>query len=147
MDMNKAFFLRKEDRSPRWHVVSAKGKVLGRLATEVADMLRGKDRPTFTAHADGGDYVVVTDCELVELTGDKWDSKIYQRYSGYKSGLKETTARQMLVKHPEDIITKAVKGMLPKNKLNRQVIKKLKVYVGSEHPHAAQVATYGMEAK
>ncbi|MBM3894078.1 50S ribosomal protein L13 [Candidatus Dependentiae bacterium] len=139
--MNKAFFLHKEDRAPRWHVLSAKGKVLGRLATEIADLLRGKGKPEFTAHTDSGDYVVVTDCEAVDLTGNKWEGKTYSRYSGYKSGLKVETARQVLAKRPTDLVYKAVKGMLPKNKLSDQVLSKLRVYVGGEHPHIAQVGT------
>lgn len=141
MDMNRAFFLRNEDRAPRWHVLSAKGKVLGRLATEIADLLRGKGKPTYTAHTDSGDYVIVTDCEGIELTGDKWDGKTYVRYSGYKSGLKTQTARELFKKDPTELVLKAVKGMLPKNKLNDQVIKKLRAYAGSAHPHFAQINT------
>jgi large subunit ribosomal protein L13 len=139
VDMNKAFFLHVEDRDPRWHVLSAKGKVLGRLATIVADLLRGKGKPTFTSHTDSGDYVIVTDCADVDLTGNKWEDKTYVRYSGYKSGLKTRTARELHAKDPAELIYQAVKGMLPKNKLNRQVIKKLRAYAGSEHPHIAQM--------
>lgn len=139
VDMNKTFFLHREDRAPQWHVVSAKGKVLGRLATEIADILRGKDRPTYTSHTDGGDYVIVLDCADVALTGDKWDGKVYKRYSGYKSGLKITTARELHAKDPAELIYKAVKGMLPKNKLSDDIIKKLRAYAGSEHPHLAQM--------
>ena len=137
--MNKAFFLHREDRDPKWHVLSAKGKVLGRLATEVADLLRGKKKPIYTAHTDSGDYVIVTDCAEVALTGDKWDGKVYKRYSGYKSGLTVTTAREMHKKDPAELIYKAVRGMLPKNKLNADVLKKLRAYAGSEHPHLAQM--------
>lgn len=139
MDMNKAFFLHREDRAPKWHVLSAKGKVLGRLATEVADLLRGKKLPTYTAHTDSGDYVIVTDCAGIELTGDKWDGKVYKRYSGYKSGLTVTTARELYAKDPAELIYKAVKGMLPKNKLSDDIVKKLRAYAGSEHPHLAQM--------
>jgi large subunit ribosomal protein L13 len=141
MDMNRAFFLHKEDRAPKWHVLSAKGKVLGRLATEVADLLRGKGKPEFTAHTDSGDYVVVTDCEAVDLTGNKWEDKTYARYTGYKSGLRVETARQLLAKRPTDLVYKAVKGMLPKNKLSDDVLSKLRVYAGPSHPHVAQVGT------
>ncbi len=141
MDMNRAFFLRKEDRAPQWHVLSAKGMVLGRLATQVADLLRGKGKASFTAHTDSGDYVVVTDCSGIELTGDKWDGKTYVRYSGYKSGLKTQTARQLFDKDPSELVYRAVKGMLPKNKLSDQILKKLRVYADAAHPHFAQVHT------
>jgi large subunit ribosomal protein L13 len=139
MDMNKAFFLRNEDRAPEWRHIDAKGLVLGRLATQVAVALRGKDRPQFTAHIDSGDYVVITNCDKIVLTGDKWDGKIYKSYSGWKSGLKELTARQVFEREPERLIRSAVKGMLPKGPLGRQLLKKLRVYVGEAHPHAAQV--------
>jgi large subunit ribosomal protein L13 len=141
MDMNKSFVLRKEDREPKWRLIDASGKVLGRLSTEIADALRGKDRPEYTPHTDAGDYVVVINCEKVKLTGDKWDSKEYTSYSGWMSGLKVRTAREMLVKKPEEIIKHSVKGMLPKNRLSRQILKKLKVYAGSEHNHQAQLST------
>lgn len=146
MDMNRAFFLRTEDRAPQWHVLSAKGMVLGRLATQVAELLRGKGKASFTAHIDSGDYVVVTDCAGIELTGDKWDGKTYVRYSGYKSGLKSQTARQLFDKDPSELVYRAVKGMLPKNKLSAQVLKKLRVYAGSEHPHFAQINTQAKAA-
>jgi len=139
MDMNKSFVLRKEDAAPKWRVIDATDRVLGRLSTEVADALRGKDKPEFTPHIDCGDYVVIVNCEKVKLTGNKWKDKLYARYSGWRSGLKLTPAKDMLVKHPTDIIRLAVKRMLPKNRLNREVIKKLKIYVGPEHPHQAQV--------
>jgi large subunit ribosomal protein L13 len=139
MDMNKTFFLRREDRAPKWHVLSAKGKVLGRLATEVADLLRGKGKPSFTSHTDSGDYVIVVDCEEVDLTGNKWDGKTYARYTGYKSGLKIETARQLHAKKPTELVYQAVKGMLPKNKLSADVLDKLRVYAGAEHPHTAQM--------
>ncbi len=140
MDMNKAFYLRKEDRDPKWHVIDADGKVLGRLATQIADMLRGKDKPEYTPHTDGGDYVVVINAKKIKLTGDKWEGKIYDRYTGYIGGYRTRTAKEMREKDPTAIITLAVKRMLPKNKLNREIIKKLKVYAGKEHPHAAQAA-------
>lgn len=139
--MNKSFVLRKEDRNPQWRLIDAEGKVLGRLATEVADILRGRNKPEYTPHTDSGDYVVIINCEKIKLTGDKWDGKIYAHYSGYRSGRKERTASQVFEKDPTILIHKAVKGMLPKNILSRQIIKKLRVYVGNEHPHEAQVST------
>lgn len=140
MDMNKSFVLRKEDRNPSWHVLDAEGKVLGRLATEIANILRGKNKPQFTAHTDSGDYVVVINAEKIALTGNKWEGKEYARYTGWMGGYKVTTAKDLLQKHPTHLIELAVRGMLPKNKLNRQVIQKLKVYTGSEHPHKAQIS-------
>ncbi len=139
MDMNKAFFPKTESRKPQWQVVDAKGQILGRLATQIADMLRGKNKPHYTPHVDMGDYVVVTNAELIELTGNKWEGKEYARYTGYIGGYKVRTAKEMLKLHPEDIILLAVQRMLPKNKLSRQIIKKLKVYTGSTHPHKAQI--------
>ena len=121
----------------KWYVVDAENMVLGRLASEVARRLRGKHKPTFCTFMDNGDFVVVINAEKVRLTGKKWDDKIYYRHSGYMGGLKATTAREMREKKPEEIIRKAVKGMLPKNRLGRKQLKKLKVYAGSEHPHAA----------
>jgi len=141
MDMNKTFFLRKEDRAPRWKVIDASGKVLGRMATEIADILRGKDKPHYTPHTDSGDYVVVINADKIRLTGDKWKGKQYDRYTGWMGGYKVLTAQELMQKHPTRLVEYAVQGMLPKNKLSRQVIKKLKVYVGEDHPHAAQVAT------
>ncbi|KKQ49110.1 MAG: 50S ribosomal protein L13 [candidate division TM6 bacterium GW2011_GWF2_38_10] len=139
MDMNKSFVMRKEDRAPEWHVVDASGKVLGRLCTEIATRLRGKDKAVFTPHTDGGDYIVVTNCEKIVLTGNKWEDKIYDFYSGYRGGLKQKSAKEMLQRDPRQIIILAVKRMLPKNRLSRSILKKLKVYVGNEHPHRAQV--------
>ncbi|MEJ5299362.1 MAG: 50S ribosomal protein L13 [Thermodesulforhabdaceae bacterium] len=122
----------------RWILVDATGQVLGRLASQIAVRLRGKHLPTFTPHVDNGDFVVVINAEKIRLTGKKWDQKIYRRHSGYMGGLKETTARKMLQEHPERLIYYAVKGMLPKNRLGRKLLKKLKIYVGSKHPHEAQ---------
>jgi large subunit ribosomal protein L13 len=122
----------------KWYVVDAKDKVLGRLATEIASRLRGKHKPTFSPFIDNGDFIVVTNADKIRLTGTKWDDKIYYRHTGYMGGLKETTAREMLVKHPTALIMEAVKGMLPKNKIGRAQLKKLKVYAGTEHPHSAQ---------
>lgn len=139
MDMNKAFFVRKEDCKPKWHLIDASEKVLGRLSTQIADILRGKLTTQFSPHVNCGDYVVVINCEKVKLTGDKWKQKEYVTYSGWRSGRKVRTAEQMLEKHPDDIIRLAVKRMLPKNKLSDEIIKRLKVYTGTTHPHAAQL--------
>lgn len=139
MDMNRSFQLKKEERNPKWILIDAKGKVLGRLATQIADIIRGKHVPTFTPHADAGDYVVVINAKEVVLTGNKLDQKIYATYSGYMGGLKEKTAAQVLATKPEMIIELAVKRMLPKSKLAAAQFKKLKVYAGSEHPHQAQI--------
>ena len=140
MDMNRAFFLRKEDCRPKWHVIDATNKVLGRLATEVADLLRGKGKAVFASHTNCGDYVVILNCKNVDLTGNKWEDKIYKRYSGWRGGLKERTALEALKKDPAFIIKHAVKGMLPKNRISRKIIKRLKVYSSGEHPHVAQIS-------
>jgi large subunit ribosomal protein L13 len=121
-----------------WYVVDAKGKNLGRLATEVATLLRGKHKPIYTPHTDTGDFVVVINASQVELSGKKLDKKIYYRHSGYPGGLKMMTANQMRTKRPERMIELAVKGMLPKGSLGRKQAKKLKVYAGEDHPHQAQ---------
>ena len=134
----KTASLRKEDVKRKWHIVDAQGKVLGRLATKIATVLSGKDKPFYTNHVDGGDFVIVLNAKLVHLTGQKRDQKMYYRHSGYVGGLKEIKAREMLDKHPERVIKLAVKGMLPKNKLGRKIFKNLKVYTGPEHPHTAQ---------
>ena len=139
MDMNKTFFLRKEDRAPEWHVIDAEGETLGRLAVRVANLLRGRDKANYTPHTDSGDYVVVTNCTKIHVTGNKMDDKEYVRYSGWRSGRKVRSLKEMLEKHPTDVIRKAVKGMLPKNRLSSAILGKLKVYTGSEHPHQAQV--------
>ncbi len=121
-----------------WYVVDASEFELGRLATRLATILRGKHKPTFTPHVDTGDFVVVINAEKVKLTGRKLTQKHYHRYSGYPGGLRSVSAETVLATEPERVIRSAVKGMLPKNRLSRQVIKKLKIYGGSEHPHAAQ---------
>jgi large subunit ribosomal protein L13 len=139
-NMNSAFYLRTEDRAPQWKLIDAEGKILGRLATEIADMLRGKDKPYYTPHTDCGDYVVVINAEKVALTGDKWNQKQYERYSGYIGGYKVDTAREVREKRPTDLLYLAVKRMLPKNRLSSAMINKLKLYVGAEHPHAAQLS-------
>jgi len=139
MDMNKSFVLRQEDRAPKWRVIDASEKVLGRLSTEIADILRGKDKPEYTPHSDAGDYVIVINCEKIKLTGNKWEGKIYAWFSGWRGGLKNISAQDLFKKDPTALIVHSVKGMLPNNKMNDKVIKKLKVYVGSEHPHQAQI--------
>ncbi|MEY8516812.1 50S ribosomal protein L13 [Lachnospiraceae bacterium 29-84] len=122
----------------KWYVVDANGKTLGRLASEVAKILRGKHKPIFTPHLDMGDYVIVINAEKVKVTGKKMDQKIYYHHSGYVGGMKETTLKEMLAKKPERVFELAVKGMLPKGPLGRQMYKKLFVYAGPEHKHAAQ---------
>ncbi|MDI3546800.1 MAG: large subunit ribosomal protein [Halanaerobiales bacterium] len=122
----------------KWYVVDAAGQTLGRLATRIAEVLRGKHKPTFTPHVDTGDYVIVVNAEKVKLTGNKWEQKKYYRHSGYPGGLKETPYNKLVEKKPELIIEKAVRGMIPHNKLGRKIMKKLKVYAGPEHPHQAQ---------
>ncbi len=122
-----------------WYVVNADGIVLGRLAAQVASVLRGKTKPVFTPHADTGDYIIVVNAEKVRLTGNKLSQKNYNHHSHYPGGLRVTNAKTMLEKKPEEVIYAAVKGMLPKNSLGRKLIKKLKVYKGGEHPHKAQM--------
>ena len=122
----------------KWYVVDATGCTLGRLASEVAKVLRGKNKPIFTPHIDCGDYVIVVNADKVKVTGKKLDQKIYYNHSDYVGGMKETTLREMLAKKPEKVIELAVKGMLPKGPLGRQMYSKLHVYAGAEHPHAAQ---------
>ncbi len=122
----------------KWHLVDANGKTLGRLATRVAVLLRGKHKPIFTPHVDAGDFVIVVNAEKVVLTGNKMQDKLYIHHSGYPGGFKSISAGKMMEKKPERLITMAVQGMLPKNKLGRRLLKKLKVYTGSDHPHQAQ---------
>jgi large subunit ribosomal protein L13 len=139
MDMNKAFFLKKEEHKPNWRLIDAAGQTMGRLATRISDILRGKDSAFFTNHTDSGDYVVVINAEKVVLTGNKLRDKQYIRMTGYIGNRKEFTAKQMFEKHPTEPLMLAVKRMLPRNKLSRQIITKLKLYAGSEHPHKAQI--------
>jgi large subunit ribosomal protein L13 len=122
----------------RWYVVDADGQTLGRLATRIADTLRGKDKAQYTPHVDTGDFVVVVNAEKVVVTGNKLDQKRYYRHSGYPGGLRSRTLREQLERRPTEVIRKAVKGMLPRNRLARQQINKLKIYAGPEHPHEAQ---------
>ena len=121
-----------------WYVVDATGHTLGRLTSEIAKILRGKNKPTYTPHIDTGDYVIVVNADKIKVTGKKMDQKIYYRHSDYVGGMKEATLKEMMNKKPEDVITLAVKGMLPKGPLGRSMIKKLHVYAGPEHVHAAQ---------
>lgn len=141
-DMNKAFFLRKEDQSPRWRIIDAQDQIVGRIATQIADALRGKDRANYTPHSDAGDYVVVLNAKGLKLSGNKMEQKIYETYSGWIGNKKYITAKQKMEKNPAEIIELAVKGMLPKTKLARQLLRKLRVYAGAEHPHAAQIAGF-----
>ncbi len=136
--MNKAFFLKKEDRKPSWKVIDAKGKILGRLATLIADTLQGKLKPEFTRHTDAGDYVVVINAKEVVLSGNKMANKQYDRYTGYIGGLRSRTAQEIMDKNPAELIELAVKRMLPKTKMGKAMQDKLKVYPGAEHPHQAQ---------
>lgn len=129
---------KKEQVTHQWFVVDAENVVLGRLATQVANVLRGKHKPVFTPSVDTGDFVIVLNADKIALTGNKLAGKIYYRHTSFPGGLKEATAGEMLAKKPEELIRKAVKGMLPKNKLSRHMLKKLKVYTGSAHPHEAQ---------
>ena len=129
---------KRSDNQEKWFVVDAEDVVLGRLSTLIASRLRGKHTPMFTPHADVGDWIIVINAEKIKLTGNKLQQKCYYRHSGYIGGLKTITAKNLLEKKPEELIRKAVKGMLPKNRLGRKLIKKLKVYAGNEHPHVAQ---------
>ena len=126
------------DRDRRWYVVDAEGKTLGRLSTQIADILRGKNKPTYTPHVDTGDFVIVINAEKVAVTGRKRSQKLYHRHSGYPGGLRTRTFEEMIDRKPEDVIRLAVKGMLPRNRLSRRQITKLKIYAGPDHPHAAQ---------
>jgi large subunit ribosomal protein L13 len=134
----KTYMANPDQLEKKWYVVDASGKTLGRLASEVAKVLRGKNKPEFTPFVDTGDYVIVVNCEKIKVTGKKLDQKVYYRHSEYVGSLKETTLKEMLAKHPERVIKLAVQGMLPKGPLGRQMLTKLHVYAGAEHPHAAQ---------
>jgi large subunit ribosomal protein L13 len=136
--VGKTYVTKKQDVQRSWYVVDARGQTLGRLATQVARMLRGKHKPIYSPSVDVGDYVIVVNADKVHVTGRKLDQKIYYRYSGYPGGLKQITLRNLLQKHPTRVIEHAVRGMLPKNRLGRQMFKKLKVYAGPDHPHEAQ---------
>jgi large subunit ribosomal protein L13 len=134
----KSYIPKKDDIQRNWSLIDADGLVLGRLASEVAQRLRGKNNPQFVPYADTGEFVVVVNAEKIRLTGRKWDQKVYYRHSGYIGGIKSITAKKLKEKKPEEIIRQAVKGMLPKNSLGRKLNNKLKVYAGPKHPHEAQ---------
>jgi large subunit ribosomal protein L13 len=134
----KTYVANSNDRERNWVLVDAEGQTLGRLATQIADTLRGKRKPVYTPHVDTGDFVVVVNAEKISVTGQKRQEKMYYRHSGYPGGLKSRTLNDMLERRPEEVIRLAVKGMLPRNRLARKQLTKLKVYAGPEHPHAAQ---------
>ncbi|MCU0771078.1 MAG: 50S ribosomal protein L13 [Verrucomicrobia bacterium] len=134
----KTYLPKADDDLRKWHVIDADGAVLGRLAVQVANLLRGRNKPIYTPHMDAGDFVVVINAEKVRLTGKKETAKEYMTYSGWRGGEKYRTVAQVRQKHPEELIHRAVKGMVPKNRLGRQLLTKLKVYKGAAHPHAAQ---------
>ncbi len=134
----KTYSVKPSDIKRDWYVVDAQDKILGRLATEVATILRGKHKPQFTPHMDTGDFVIVVNAEKIKVTGKKLEQKIYYRHSGYLGGLKEESLEKVLAEKPEQAVMRAVKGMLPGSKLGRAMLKKLKVYAGGEHPHEAQ---------
>jgi len=134
----KTYTARAEDIEREWFLVDAEGKTLGRLASEIAQVLRGKHKPIYSPHLDCGDHVIVVNAEKVRVTGRKLDQKMYYRHTGYPGGLKSISLRNQLQKHPERVLEAAVRGMLPKNRLGRKMFKKLKVYAGDSHPHQAQ---------
>jgi len=136
--VRKTFSAKPHEIERQWFVVDASGKTLGRLATEIASILRGKHKPIYTPHVDCGDFVIVINADKIRVTGKRLDQKIYYRHSGYIGGLKKMTLRRMLDTHPERVLQLAVKGMLPKNRLGRKMFKKLKVYAAPTHPHTAQ---------
>jgi large subunit ribosomal protein L13 len=136
--MKNTFMQKKEAVERKWYVVDATDMTLGRLASKVAHVLRGKHKPTFTPHIDGGDFVIIINASKINLTGNKLDTKMYYNHSGYPGGLRERTARVMKDKYPVEMLERAIDGMLPNGRLGRQMYKKLFVYAGAEHPHAAQ---------
>jgi large subunit ribosomal protein L13 len=134
----KTWVAKPAERQRDWYVIDASGKTLGRLATQIADILRGKRKPEYTPHVDVGDFVIVVNAEKIAVTGNKLAAKRYYRHSGYPGGLRSRTLQEMLDRQPEEVIRKAVRGMLPRNRLGRKQLTKLKVYAGPDHPHAAQ---------
>jgi large subunit ribosomal protein L13 len=139
VDWSMATYMAKKGEVPqRWHLIDATDQVVGRLAVQIATLLRGKHRPEYTPHVDTGEFVIVINAEKVRFTGKKWDSKTYQAYSHYPGGLHQVTAREMLAKRPERVLLEAVKRMVPRNRLGRQQMTKLKIYAGPSHPHQAQ---------
>ena len=135
---NTTYSIKKSEIESKWYIIDAADKPLGRVATEAAKLLRGKHKPTYTPNIDNGDHVIILNCNDIVLTGHKLDQKIYRHHSGYIGGMKETTAREMLAKSPEKMMMLAIKGMLPKNSLGRQMLKKVRVYAGNEHENIAQ---------
>ncbi|MFS8652698.1 MAG: 50S ribosomal protein L13 [Caldibacillus sp.] len=136
--MRTTYMAKPHEIERKWYVVDASGQTLGRLASQVAAILRGKHKPIYTPHVDTGDHVIIINAEKIELTGNKWQDKKYYRHSGHPGGLKVRTARELKEKHPERLLELAIRGMLPKGPLGRKMFKKLHVYAGSEHPHQAQ---------
>lgn len=134
----KTFSLKADEIDRKWYIVDAQNQILGRFASEIANRLRGKYKPEFSPHMDNGDFIIIVNCEKIRVTGKKLEEKVYYRHSGWVGGLKEINLAQQLARHPRRVIMHAVKGMLPKNRLGRAMLKKLKVYVGPNHPHAAQ---------
>jgi large subunit ribosomal protein L13 len=134
----KTYSVKRDELLARWYVIDAEGQVLGRLATQIATILRGKHKPTYSPHLNGGDFVIVVNAAKVAVTGNRLDQKVYYRHSQYPGGLKQETLRDALKKHPERVIERAVKGMIPHNRLGAQMLLRLKVYAGPEHPHQAQ---------
>lgn len=134
----KTYSLKKQDVKRNWFVIDVSDKILGRIAVKIADKIRGKDKPSFTPHTDGGDYVIVVNAEKIKVTGSKYDNKKYYRHSLFPGGLKTENFKDLVAKNPERILEEAVKGMLPKNKLNKSIIKKLKVFSGPNHDHESQ---------
>ena len=135
---NTTYSLKKSEIESKWYIIDAANKPLGRVASEAAKLLRGKHKPTYTPNIDNGDHVIILNCNDIVLTGHKLDQKIYRHHSGYIGGMKETTAREMLAKSPEKMMMLAIKGMLPKNSLGRQMLKKVRIYAGNEHENIAQ---------
>jgi large subunit ribosomal protein L13 len=134
----KTYMARSEDIEKKWYLIDGEGKTVGRVATKIANLLRGKEKPQFTPHADTGDFVIVVNADKLRFTGKKWDQKTYYWHTGYPGGIKSIPAESLAKKHPEDILKKAVWGMLPKNKWQKKLITRLKIYAGNEHPHAPQ---------
>ena len=135
---NTTYSLKKSEIESKWYIIDAANKPLGRVASEAAKLLRGKHKPTYTPNLDNGDHVIILNCNDIVLTGHKLDQKIYRHHSGYIGGMKETTAKEMLAKSPEKMMMLAIKGMLPKNSLGRQMLKKVRIYAGNEHENMAQ---------
>lgn len=135
---NTTYSIKKNEIESKWYIIDAANKPLGRVASEAAKLLRGKHKPTYTPNLDNGDHVIILNCNDMILTGHKLDQKIYRHHSGYIGGMKETTAREMMAKSPEKMMMLAIKGMLPKNTLGRQMLKKVRIYAGSEHENIAQ---------